>query len=611
MSTTTAPGCNVTPLAPPADWHDHDGRSHVVQFYSDDAFLLDTVSRFIGTALGAGDAAIVIVTQAHRAGLARRLKARGFDVAAAIKRGRYIPLDAAETLSTFMVNGQPDAARFAETIGDVIVRATAAAEGEQPRLVAFGEMVALLWAEGNHEAAIQLERLWNDLARTHSFSLRCAYPISDFDRAEHSDPFLKICTEHSGVIPGESYTALAGEEDRLRSITHLQQKAQALETEKAERQQAQQSLQSRESELAGVLENSLAGVQQVGADQRILWANQALLNLLGYTTGEFVGHELSEFHVHKDIFDEFWQKLMRCENIYDFPAELRCKDGSVKHVLIHSNGLWERGQFVHTRCFVRDITEQKRMEQELRESEARLRLAKEELERQVEQRTAALRRLSSQILTLQDCERRRIARELHDSLGQYLAVLKLNIDVLRVSPRREELWLQSEKLMDRSIAELRTLSYLLHPPMMDEAGLASAAQWYVDGFGQRSGLKVSLNADDLGRLPDAAELALFRVLQEALTNVHRHSRATAANIVIQRDAEHVILEVNDNGRGMPPELLARFRETGAGTGVGLTSMGERVRELGGELRLESNSTGTSLRITIPVADAEVPSMKVS
>jgi signal transduction histidine kinase len=335
-------------------------------------------------------------------------------------------------------------------------------------------MVALLWGEGNFEAAIQLERFWNDLARAYPLALRCAYPMSGFDREQHGDAFLKICAEHSHVLPVETYTGLISDEERLRSITRLQQKAQALETEMAERKQVEETLRGTQAELESL----------------------------------------------------------------------------------------------------------------------------------VEARTTALRQLSSRLLILQDSERRRIARELHDSLGQYLVGLKLNVDMLRQSPGREELWVESEHLMQQCIAEVRTLSYLLHPPTMDAAGFASAAKWYVEGFGQRSGIEVTLDApDDLGRLPDAIELALFRVLQESLTNVHRHSGASAANILVRADVDQVLLQIKDNGHGMPQELLGRFRSTGAGMGVGLAGIGERVRELGGKLNLESDSNGTAVRVVVPVAPA--------
>ena len=471
MSTANTPSPDAISAALPAHWADHVQPAHVVQFYGDDGFLLDDLSRFIGPALGGGDAAVVIATGQHRDGLARRLQVCGLDTAWAVAQGRYVALDAAETLSKIMLHGWPDAVRFKDVIGGLVERVATRTGGELRHVAAFGEMVALLWAEGKPEAAIRLEELWNDLARTHSFSLRCAYPMSGFCREEHGDLLLKICDQHSNVIPGESYTSLANQDARLRTIAHLQQKSQALETEVAER----------------------------------------------------------------------------------------------------------------------------------RLVEDKLRRSQSELESQVEQRTAALRQLSSRLLNLQDSERRRIARELHDSLGQYLVALKLNVDILRQTPGRGELWSQSEELMERCIAEVRTISYLLHPPTMDAVGIASAARWYVEGFGLRSGLKLTLDApDDPVRLPDAIELALFRVLQEALTNVHRHSGASAADVLIRRGSEEVILVVRDNGRGMDPDVLNRFRQTGAGTGVGLMSMYERARELGGKIQLESGSTGTTVQITIPL-----------
>jgi PAS domain S-box-containing protein len=463
-------------------------------------------------------------------------------------------------------------------------------------------MVALLWAGESPQAALRLEELWNNLAQAHSFSLRCAYPITGFDRDQHAESFLKICTAHAGVIPDESYTLLPSEQERLRSITQLQQRAQALATEKADRERAQNALRRKESELADLLENALEGAQQTGPDQKILWANKALLRLLGYAPEEYIGHPFAAFCADQSVFDEYWQKLMRGEDIYDYPAELRCKDGSVKQVLIHANGLWENSELVHTRCFLRDVTAQKLAEQALRESEANLRLAKDKLESVVEQRTAALRQLSSRILTLQDAERRRIARELHDSLGQYLVGLKLNIDILRRSPGQEELWVQATEIMEQCVSEVRTLSCLLHPPMIDELGLVSSARWFVEGLGQRSAIKVSLDAPhSLPRLPAAIDLVLFRGLQEALTNVHRHSGASAAQVVIRQETDSVVLEVKDDGGGMPPGLLARFHQTGAGMGVGLSAMRERVRELGGRMKLASDSKGTSVRIEIPLA----------
>jgi PAS domain S-box-containing protein len=369
MSTVNAFGSNPSDPVPGAPWHDHEPCGHTVQFYSEDHSLIVGLSRLIATALVTGSSAIVIATKAHRDALTLELQAGGLDTMAAVWQGRFILLDAAQTLAKFTVDGWPDGALFTELIGGYVARAQAAAPGGNSRVVAFGEMVSLLWAQRKPDAALRLEQLWNDLGKTHDFSLRCAYPIGGFAREEDGEPFLRICAEHSGVIPGESYTDLATEAERLRNISQLQQKARALETEKAERKNIQQSLQSRESELADILENAVEGVQQVGPDQAILWTNKALLKLLGYAPQEYIGHPLGSFHVHQHVFEQFWAKLMRREDIYNYPAELRCKDGSVKQVVINSNGLWENRKFVHTRCFVRDVTEQKRLEQVLRTAE--------------------------------------------------------------------------------------------------------------------------------------------------------------------------------------------------------------------------------------------------
>lgn len=174
MSTANFPGAEtLSPAVCDGPWEKTVDPRHVVQFYGDDAFLVDELSKYIGTALAAGDGAVVIATRAHRDGIAQRLIARGMDPARPIAQGRYITLDAAETLAKFMLNGFPDAALFNEAMGSMIVQVTACAEGTSPHVAAFGEMVALLWAQVKIEAALDVEELWNTLARNHSFSLRC------------------------------------------------------------------------------------------------------------------------------------------------------------------------------------------------------------------------------------------------------------------------------------------------------------------------------------------------------------------------------------------------------------------------------------------------------
>jgi signal transduction histidine kinase len=220
--------------------------THSVHFYEEDSFLLDSLSQLIGTALVAGDTAIVVATAAHRDGLAKRLKAQGLDLEMIARLGRYCTLDAAETLHTFMLNDAPDTTLFNVFTGHFLSSVRAAAKGGSQRLVLFGEMVNLLWSEGKIEAALKLEQLWNDLARTHAFQLHCAYPMKSFDCEEHGQAFLNICAEHSHVVPTENYTALASEGDRLRHISLLQQRARTVGVEAAARLRAEEALRRSE-----------------------------------------------------------------------------------------------------------------------------------------------------------------------------------------------------------------------------------------------------------------------------------------------------------------------------------------------------------------------------
>ncbi len=217
-----------------------------------------------------------------------------------------------------------------------------------------------------------------------------------------------------------------------------------------------------------------------------------------------------------------------------------------------------------------------------------------------EQAEASLRTLSVRLLEVQDQERRRFSRELHDSLGQYLVGVKMNLTMLGKSGAESALITESTKLVDLAINETRTISHLLHPPLLDEAGFASAARWYVEGFAQRSGVQTSLDIpENLGRLPQPVELALFRVLQESLTNVHRHSKSPKADVSVRLSPQQVVLRVRDYGKGIPAAVLSHFQQNRAHGGVGLTGMRERLHELGGRLEMNSHGHGTEVLAIMP------------
>jgi signal transduction histidine kinase/ActR/RegA family two-component response regulator len=221
-----------------AEW---DGKGdHFAQFYDADAFLLGSLSSFVVNGLNAGDAVIVVASESHRDGLAALLVAQGIDISEARDAGRYMLLDAGETLSRFIVQGALDAERFAEVIGSIINEG--AARGRLVRV--FGEMVALLVAEGKPNDAIQLEALWNGLRQTHPFLLFCAYPMSAFGTEAFSGQLIDVCSAHSAVIPAETYTALQHHDERLRAVIELQQKAQALEAEIVERRKIEGELRA-------------------------------------------------------------------------------------------------------------------------------------------------------------------------------------------------------------------------------------------------------------------------------------------------------------------------------------------------------------------------------
>jgi PAS domain S-box-containing protein len=223
----------------------------------------------------------------------------------------------------------------------------------------------------------------------------------------------------------------------------------------------------------------------------------------------------------------------------------------------------------------------------------------------------AARSLSGRILTLQDNEHRRIARGLHDSLGQYLAALKMNLDRLSASDNgNAALASECGAIVDKCLTETRTISHLLHPPMLDEAGFASAARWYVDGFSQRSGIKVNLNLPPkLGRMHKDAEVALFRAVQEGLTNVHRHSGSSAVDIRLSLNVKELRLEIKDDGRGIPQKRLKSLIEEPAEARVGLAGMRERTRELGGSLEIRSGRGGTTVVISIPADRTSIDSQQ--
>jgi signal transduction histidine kinase len=302
------------------------------------------------------------------------------------------------------------------------------------------------------------------------------------------------------------------------------------------------------------------------------------------------------------------EKLHR-DNRWSGELTHKRKDG--KQIVVFSRWALDRDELGNPQAVLEtnnDITQQRETAQALRESEDHLRALADGLETQVRERTQELeqrngevlersqqlRELWNRLVRTQDEERRHIARELHDSVGQYLAALSMVLASAKNKGSDNRKLDEAAQITDSCIAEIRTLSHLLHPPLLEEAGLASAVEWYVNGFATRSGIRAKVEiAEPLGPLGNDIDLVLFRVLQESLTNVHRHSGSKTVDIRLGADSQQVCLEIEDQGRGSANGLLR--------PGVGLTAMRERVENLGGEFGISSNESGTRVRVVLPLA----------
>jgi PAS domain S-box-containing protein len=348
---------------------------------------------------------------------------------------------------------------------------------------------------------------------------------------------------------------------------------------------------------------------------RLKYVNPAFLKALGYSEAEVAAGQ-----VRWDTLTPAEYAAADARAVHQLRAQGRCdvyekvyiaKDGRRVPILIGAAAIDSAGGDPEVAAFVTDLSP-------LKAAQEALRTANEELEKKVAQRTAALeaeivdrkraemslRELTGRLLRTQDEERRHLARELHDHAGQTLVAMGFNFSALLevardLDPKIIRLVEQSQQLSDDLSKEIRTLSYLLHPPLLDEAGLTSALQWYVEGFSKRSTIAVDLELPEpTGRLPRALEMVVFRVVQESLTNIHRHSGSPWAKIRLTRSPKLVEMEIVDGGKGISAE-----RKKALGTpqvGVGVRGMEERVRQFGGTFQIDSGSSGTRVSVTIPL-----------
>jgi PAS domain S-box-containing protein len=289
-----------------------------------------------------------------------------------------------------------------------------------------------------------------------------------------------------------------------------------------------------------------------------------------------------------------WQQVVSSGGNYEAEYRLRSKDSVYRWFRARALPIRDAdGNIIRWYGTCSDIHDSKLLEQSIRDSAI-------ELEKMVDSRTEELRRLSVRLLTMQDQERRRIARDLHDGLGQELAVAKMVLDnmVQKTSQPEKQGGAEASIIIDRAIQQVRTMSHLLHPPLLDEVGLLSALSWYVDGLTERSGIETSLEvqARDFPRLTPDVETAIFRIVQEALTNVFRHSGAGKVWISLTQRQSNIVVAVRDDGKGIG-KGIAELRPDSVGIGIG--GMRQRAKEFGGELHISNTNPGTLLEVVIP------------
>jgi PAS domain S-box-containing protein len=294
-----------------------------------------------------------------------------------------------------------------------------------------------------------------------------------------------------------------------------------------------------------------------------------------------------------------WMQSVEAGTHYEAEYRLRSKDGGYRWFRSRAVPIRDpEGNIVKWYGTCSDIHDSKLLEQSIRDNAI-------ELEKMVDRRTDELRRLSVRLMTMQDQERRRIARDLHDGLGQELAVAKMVLDKMyleKPAQPQDETWIQASAIIDRAIQEVRTMSHLLHPPLLDEVGLQSALAWYVEGLSKRSGIETLLEVQpvDFPRLASAVETAVFRIVQEALTNVFRHSGARKVSITLTQKDDLIVVSVLDDGKGID-QKISELRPENVGVGIG--GMKQRAKEFGGHIRLTNADPGTLLELMIPCSTA--------
>jgi PAS domain S-box-containing protein len=365
---------------------------------------------------------------------------------------------------------------------------------------------------------------------------------------------------------------------------------------RAERRRAMREVWDSEKRFRMLFENSKDGILIADDEGRFLSVNQSACDLLGSSRERLLQMKVTDLEATHPPGAAA-------------PYHSHLRTGYASGEFSFLRGGWQHRTVEYTASrivpgrnlsILHDVTEAK-------EAEEYLRLSRERFFTEHRKAEMALEQLTARLLQLQDEERRRIARELHDVTAQNMLAIVTNLSRLKqgrfLPSEFDEILTVCYKLGKESLKDIRTFSYLLHPPMLDESGLVDALQWYVDGFISRSGIYVDLvMSPKIERLPSEVEIALFRVVQEGLTNIHRHSGSDTASIRLEREPKQLVLEITDSGHGMPGSARSTEKDETLVLGVGIPGMRQRIRQLGGALEIKSSERGTTVKVTLPLAD---------
>jgi len=554
-----------------------------VQFYDDDAFLVRSVADYIGVALRGGEGAVLIATPAHRDAIEQRLNAAQINVAMAQARGQYIALDAAETLSKFMVCGSPDESLFRGNVVPLICRSGQGSSGVR----AFGEMVALLWAQGNSTGAIRLEQLWNDLGKSHEFSLLCAYPMQGFQGVGNSDGLVAVCNLHTHIIPSESYDRTASTDTQLRTITLLQQKAASLESEMAERRQAESALREQQTKLTMAVAIAQLGVWELDLLTNNLTCSDQCKAHLGLSPDDAVTYTRLFEIMHPDDRETVQNTLRNAIAASgDHTTEYRVidRDGHVRW--ISSMGRCFRNGEQRMLGVTLDITERKR--------------ASEVLERAVAERTSTLQEIIGDLEAFSYSVSHDMRTPLRSMQGYAGIMLQECAD--EVSPEARvclERIVASAERMDRLIQDVLTFSHIARPELQTEpVDLDELARAIIDSYPDLQWPRATVAIE--GKLPCVLgnPAALTQCLSNLLANAVKFvAPGTLPCIRIWADVlgpETVRVRIQDNGIGIPSEahekiftIFYRFSKKYEGTGIGLAIVKKAAEPMGGAVGLSS------------------------